>query len=153
MSGAIVRWIVVLGASSGGIEALSRVLSQLPADLPAAVFIVQHTSPSSPALLASVLGRQTSLPTATATDGEPIESSSATTQEAVRALWVALRTLDERARMMATMERSSREAARPLSADHFALRHEELHNAAASVRALIRTLTQETAEASPGATG
>jgi two-component system chemotaxis response regulator CheB len=34
--------LVVMTASAGGIEALKQVLSRLPADLPAAVLIVQH---------------------------------------------------------------------------------------------------------------
>ncbi len=35
-------WIVVIGASTGGPKALPEVLSRLPANLPAAVLIVQH---------------------------------------------------------------------------------------------------------------
>lgn len=34
--------IIVIGASAGGVEALSQVVAGLPADLPAAVFIVLH---------------------------------------------------------------------------------------------------------------
>ena len=34
--------IVVIGASAGGLDALTRLVAQLPADLPAAVFVVQH---------------------------------------------------------------------------------------------------------------
>ncbi|MBC8073118.1 MAG: chemotaxis protein CheB [Deltaproteobacteria bacterium] len=66
------RNIVVIGASSGGVEALSKVVGALPNDFPGAVFIVQHTSPSSPALLAKILARESSLPVETAVDGEPI---------------------------------------------------------------------------------
>ncbi|HUR63881.1 MAG TPA: chemotaxis protein CheB [Candidatus Thermoplasmatota archaeon] len=36
--------IVVVGASAGGMDALTRLVAQLPADFPAAVFIVQHMS-------------------------------------------------------------------------------------------------------------
>src|ERR1700710_2851711 len=34
--------ILLLGASAGGVEALTEVIGGLPADLPAAVFIVLH---------------------------------------------------------------------------------------------------------------
>ena len=35
-------WLIVIGSSAGGINALKEVLSGLPADLPAAIVIVQH---------------------------------------------------------------------------------------------------------------
>src|SRR4051812_46344407 len=40
------RDIVVVGASLGGVEAISRLASQLPEDLPAALFVVLHTFPA-----------------------------------------------------------------------------------------------------------
>ena len=57
----------------GGIEALSSLARQLPADLPAAVLVVQHTSPESPGLLGTILSRQGPLPAVIAEDGMPIE--------------------------------------------------------------------------------
>src|SRR5205085_10277689 len=36
------RDTIVIGASAGGVQALSTVVADLPADLPAAVFIVLH---------------------------------------------------------------------------------------------------------------
>jgi two-component system chemotaxis response regulator CheB len=72
MSGSDGPQIVVLGASSGGVETLCRLVAELPADLPAAVFIVQHTSANAPSLLAKILARECKLPVATAVDGEPI---------------------------------------------------------------------------------
>jgi two-component system, chemotaxis family, protein-glutamate methylesterase/glutaminase len=36
------RNIVVLGTSAGGLEALDVLVGQLPTDLPASIFIVQH---------------------------------------------------------------------------------------------------------------
>ncbi len=38
--------IVAIAASAGGLQAISRVLSPLPVNFPAAVVIVQHLSPN-----------------------------------------------------------------------------------------------------------
>ncbi|QMU28320.1 chemotaxis protein CheB [Adhaeribacter radiodurans] len=54
--------IVVIGTSAGGMEALCKLVSQLPADLPAAIFIVQHLSmDSSSSLLVNRLKKHTAL--------------------------------------------------------------------------------------------
>lgn len=67
------RDIVVVGSSMGGIEALSSLAGQLPRDLPAAVLVVQHSSPESPGLLGVILSRHGPLPAVVAEDGMPIE--------------------------------------------------------------------------------
>jgi two-component system chemotaxis response regulator CheB len=64
--------IVVIGASSGGVEVLTRLVSRLPPDLPAAIFIVLHVRPDAPSLLPVILNRSGVLPAAHAVDGEPI---------------------------------------------------------------------------------
>jgi two-component system chemotaxis response regulator CheB len=64
--------IVVVGASSGGVEALGRVIRRLPANLDAAVFVVLHMSPSRESALPAILAREAALPTVHARDGEPI---------------------------------------------------------------------------------
>ena len=66
------RDIIVVGASAGGVPALSTLVAALPADLPAAVFIVLHLSAEAPSLLPQILGRDASLPVRHAIDGEPI---------------------------------------------------------------------------------
>jgi two-component system chemotaxis response regulator CheB len=66
------REIVVMGASAGGFEGYRRILADLPADLPAAVFVVLHMSANGPGLLAHVLGRHSKLPVREAEDGESI---------------------------------------------------------------------------------
>jgi two-component system, chemotaxis family, protein-glutamate methylesterase/glutaminase len=62
------RRIVVIGASSGGIEALRLLLAGLPPSLSAAICIVVHTAPDSPALLADILNRSCPLPVDQACD-------------------------------------------------------------------------------------
>lgn len=52
------RDIVVIGTSAGGLEVLDRLIGQLPTDLPAAIFIVQHlATESSGSALLRVLGK------------------------------------------------------------------------------------------------
>jgi len=46
--------IITIGASAGGVEALIKLVAGLPGDLPASVFIVQHTAPASRGELAEV---------------------------------------------------------------------------------------------------
>ena len=66
------RDIIVVGASAGGVEALSTLVGDLPEDLPAAVFIVLHIAPHSYSALPRILARHTKLPVVTPTDGEAI---------------------------------------------------------------------------------
>jgi two-component system, chemotaxis family, protein-glutamate methylesterase/glutaminase len=51
----------VIGASAGGINAVRTLLNNLPETIPAAIFVVVHTSPSGPGMLATVLNRATRL--------------------------------------------------------------------------------------------
>ncbi|WP_350209725.1 chemotaxis protein CheB [Botrimarina sp.] len=53
--------IVVIGGSSGGIEALSELVSGPPADLPAAVFVVQHLPADSHNYLPKILAKRSEL--------------------------------------------------------------------------------------------
>jgi two-component system, chemotaxis family, protein-glutamate methylesterase/glutaminase len=66
------RDTIVIGASAGGVQALTTLVADLPYDLPAAVFIVLHVSPNSPSMLPQILARDSSLPVAHAIDGEPV---------------------------------------------------------------------------------
>jgi two-component system chemotaxis response regulator CheB len=49
--------IVVIGASWGGLRAVSEILEAMPADFPVPILIVQHRSPDAGDLLAHLLGR------------------------------------------------------------------------------------------------
>ena len=65
--------IIVVGASAGGIEAVRTLIGALPADLSASLFIVVHTSPEAPGMLADIFNRSGKLPATHATDGERIQ--------------------------------------------------------------------------------
>jgi len=45
------RNIIVIGSSAGSMDALRQICGGLPSDLPAAVFIVVHTGPTSPRVM------------------------------------------------------------------------------------------------------
>jgi len=66
--------IIVIGASSGGIEALTEVVARLPEDLPAAVFVVVHVAPRSVSVLPDILNRAGPLTAVHAKDNEKIKS-------------------------------------------------------------------------------
>lgn len=63
--------VVVIGASAGGIEALTRIVRQLPADFAAPIFVVLHIPARPPSLLAHILSREGRIPAKEAEDGEP----------------------------------------------------------------------------------
>jgi two-component system chemotaxis response regulator CheB len=65
--------IVVIGASAGGIDALKILVSALPSDLKAAIFITLHVAPYSPGILPEILERAGALPACNGKDWEPIK--------------------------------------------------------------------------------
>lgn len=67
------RDILVIGASAGGVSALSRLVSHFPPDLPAAVFVVIHVSPHGTSAMPSILSRSGPLQAVHPEDGEPIQ--------------------------------------------------------------------------------
>jgi len=66
------RDIIVVGASAGGVEALATLARHLPADLPAAVFVVLHVPAHGTSVLPKIISRAGRLPATHAWDGEPI---------------------------------------------------------------------------------
>lgn len=63
-------YAIALASSSGGLTALGVLLTSLPAELRAAVLVVQHLDPRHPSLLWQVLARQCLLPVREAVEGE-----------------------------------------------------------------------------------
>jgi two-component system chemotaxis response regulator CheB len=61
--------VVALVASTGGVDALSRVLSGLSPELPAAILVLLHMAPDRESALPHILGRTTALDVQPATDG------------------------------------------------------------------------------------
>jgi two-component system chemotaxis response regulator CheB len=66
---------VAFGASAGGLEAMRRVMGELPSDLGAPVLIVLHTGPSRRSYLPAILNRAGPLPVRQAEDGLTLEAN------------------------------------------------------------------------------
>jgi two-component system CheB/CheR fusion protein len=65
--------LVVVGSSAGGIEALSVLVSALPADFSASVVIAQHLDPNRESHLGEILARRSALPVRQVAGREPLE--------------------------------------------------------------------------------
>lgn len=69
-------YVVALGASAGGLEALEKFFDNMPADSGLAFVVVQHLSPDFKSLMNELLARHTKLPIHRVTDGMLIEPNS-----------------------------------------------------------------------------
>ncbi|MBW4563733.1 MAG: chemotaxis protein CheB [Mojavia pulchra JT2-VF2] len=65
--------LIVVGASAGGVKALTYLVQHLPTELNAAVLIVLHVHSQSPCILPQILNNAGNLPASAAQDGEAIE--------------------------------------------------------------------------------
>src|SRR3954449_7688241 len=65
------RDIVVVGASTGGVEALQQLVQLLPENYPGAIFVVMHTGPGS--ILPEILSRAGKIGAVSAEDNMPYE--------------------------------------------------------------------------------
>lgn len=74
MRAAARRDIVVIGASAGGVEALTGLVRKLPAGLGASLFVVLHMAAKQKSMLPRILSAAGPLPAKHARDGEPIVS-------------------------------------------------------------------------------
>jgi two-component system, chemotaxis family, protein-glutamate methylesterase/glutaminase len=68
------RDIIVIGGSSGAAVPLRELLGRLPADLPAAVFVVLHIPPTGTGIFSTVASAAGRLPVRQAENGMPIEN-------------------------------------------------------------------------------
>jgi two-component system, chemotaxis family, protein-glutamate methylesterase/glutaminase len=64
--------VLVVGASAGGVEALSTFVGALPANTRQAVCVVLHVSPKGTSAMPSILGRAGRLPVHNPADGDPL---------------------------------------------------------------------------------
>jgi len=66
--------LVVMGTSTGGLHALTRLLADLPASFPLPIAVVQHRSRDSDERLSALLGGASAIPVYEAEDKEPLRS-------------------------------------------------------------------------------
>src|SRR5947209_7863100 len=69
-----INQLVVIGASAGGIEALSMLVATLPAEFPAPIVIAQHLDPTRQSRLREILAQHSALPVRTVTDRDPLQA-------------------------------------------------------------------------------
>ena len=67
--------VVGIGASAGGLDAISRFLVSMPADSGAAFIVILHLDPGRHSMVAPLLARQTSMPVVEIVDGMAIEAN------------------------------------------------------------------------------
>ncbi|ESQ09510.1 MAG TPA: chemotaxis protein CheR [Chromatiaceae bacterium] len=66
-------YVVAVGASAGGLDALERFFRGLPASSGAAYVVIQHLSPDHKSMMGNLLGRHTNMDVVTVEDGMPIQ--------------------------------------------------------------------------------
>jgi two-component system, chemotaxis family, CheB/CheR fusion protein len=67
-------WIVVVGASAGGLEALQRFFAAVKRPTQAAFVVIQHLAPDHRSLMGELLARHTEVPVREAVAGESLET-------------------------------------------------------------------------------
>lgn len=68
-------WVVGIGSSAGGLEALQAFVTNLPKDVPAAIIIAQHLAPHAKSMLVELLARHSTIPVSVANNGEKLRGS------------------------------------------------------------------------------
>lgn len=65
-------WVVGIGSSAGGLEALQSFVANLSSDLPAAIIIAQHLAPHAKSMMVELLSRHSKMPVNMAVHGETL---------------------------------------------------------------------------------
>ena len=68
--------IVGIGASAGGLEALTQLVANLPRQREMSYVVAQHMSPQHKSMMVDLLARATSLPVVEATEGQKLQSNT-----------------------------------------------------------------------------
>lgn len=66
-------FVIAIGASAGGLEALERFFHHCPPDTGAAFVVIQHLSPDHKSMMHDLLGRYTQMEVKVVADGMPVE--------------------------------------------------------------------------------
>lgn len=69
-------YVVCIGASAGGLDALERFFKACPADTGCAIVVIQHLSPDHKSIMNNLLARHTKMPVIMVEDAMPIEANS-----------------------------------------------------------------------------
>lgn len=67
------HYLIGVGASAGGLEAIRQLISQIPEGFGHSLVIIQHISPDHQSLMSEILGRETMLTVAEVTDNMPVQ--------------------------------------------------------------------------------
>lgn len=69
-------FLIGIGASAGGLEALSNLIAALPADLGVAYVVIQHLSPTHRSMMVQLLSRETAMVVQEISDGDTPENDT-----------------------------------------------------------------------------
>ncbi|MFZ3584824.1 chemotaxis protein CheB [Loktanella sp. DJP18] len=73
-AGMSVERVIAIGGSIGALAVLKQVLPQIPANLPAPIFVALHVGSQGRDLLADIFDQCAALPASTAVEGEPVRN-------------------------------------------------------------------------------
>jgi len=95
--------VVVMGASAGGLQAITTIIERLPSSLQACVLVVIHASSDGRGILPQLLDRVSALPVAFASHGDELHSGRIYVAPPNVHLLIAVRVLEEHANLKSGM--------------------------------------------------